>query len=68
MKSGLIVDRVPQVVKLKGECISPAPEIVKDRGQDYIGGIGQLDEKMVIILNVEELLGKEELVEFDRAA
>jgi purine-binding chemotaxis protein CheW len=65
---GLIVDRVTQVVKLDGERISPPPEVVKDQGQDYIGGIGQLGAKMVIILNVEELLGREEFVEFSQAA
>jgi purine-binding chemotaxis protein CheW len=65
---GLIVDRVTQVVKLDGERISPPPDIVKDHGQDYIGGIGQLEEKMVIILSMEELLGKEELVEYSKAA
>jgi purine-binding chemotaxis protein CheW len=65
---GLIVDRVTQVVKLDGERISPPPDIVKGHSQDYIGGIGQLEEKLVIILSVEELLGKEELVEYAKAA
>jgi purine-binding chemotaxis protein CheW len=65
---GLIVDRITQVVKLDGERISPPPDVVMGQGQFYIGVIGQLGEKMVIILSVEELLGKEEFEEIAKAA
>ena len=59
---GLIVDKVTHVVKLDAGQISPPPELLKEDNQDYIGGIGQVGEKLLIILNAEELVGKEELV------
>jgi purine-binding chemotaxis protein CheW len=65
---GLIVDKVTHVVKLDAGQIFPPPEILKDDNRDYIGGIGQLGEKLLIILNAEELVGKEELPEIDLAA
>ncbi|MGA2151203.1 MAG: chemotaxis protein CheW [Geobacteraceae bacterium] len=65
---GLIVDKVTHVVKLDAGQISPPPELLKEDNQDYIGGIGQVGDKLLIILNAEELVGKKELVEIDQAA
>ena len=65
---GLIVDKVTHVVKLAAGRISPPPELFKNDSQDYIGGIGQFEDKMLIILNADELVGKDELTAFDQAA
>lgn len=54
---GFLVDAATEVLKLPDESIDPAPEEIKNTiGDDYLEGVGKLDERLVIILNLRHLL------------
>ncbi|GAB1476774.1 chemotaxis protein CheW [Bacillota bacterium] len=57
---GLIVDSVAEVLNMKDEDISPAPEINKS-GNNYIKGIGKSGNDVMLLLDSRRLLKDEEL-------
>ena len=59
---GLIVDTAREFVLIAQESVQPPPETVSGLNGKYLSGIANLGEKVVLILNVEELLQSEQLV------
>ena len=55
-EAGLIVDGVDAVVSLPEESIFPPPKITETRNQNYLSGIGKLDSKVVLIIDVSKVL------------
>ena len=55
---GLMVDRVSQVLNLTNDQIEEAPEEVVKVDQNFIKGVGKLEDRMVILLELEEVIGK----------
>ncbi|EMO70139.1 chemotaxis protein CheW [Leptospira santarosai] len=60
---GIIVDKVANVVLFPPESINPPPPSVKGISGRYITGIGKKDDRFIIIIDVEKILGAEELTE-----
>ncbi len=59
---GLVVDALSEVYTLQAEQIRPAPEFGAVLRTDFIRGLATVDDsKMVIILDVDQLLSDEEL-------
>ena len=56
---GLLVDGASQVLKVPVSRIEPPPEEVVDRGGDYIRGVAKLDDRLVILVDLERALGLE---------
>ncbi|MGA1794472.1 MAG: chemotaxis protein CheW [bacterium] len=56
---GLMVDRVSQVMNIAAEQIDNAPEEVVQVNENYLKGVGKLDERMIILLDLEQITGKE---------
>ena len=57
---GLIVDTVLEVISLSKEAISPAPALVTGIDNDFLSGIGDWGERLLIILNLEKILAVDE--------
>jgi purine-binding chemotaxis protein CheW len=58
---GLVVDEVPEVLRLATESIEPAPNLFETQiHTDFIRGVGKVDERLIILLNVDKILSKEE--------
>jgi purine-binding chemotaxis protein CheW len=58
---GFLVDAATEVLKLAPEVIEPAPEELKlANDDDYLEGVGKLDGRLVIILNLSNLLSDAE--------
>ncbi len=54
---GLIVDGINEVVTLAEQDIQPEPEVVSIQiKDDYVSGIARLGERIIMILNLEEIL------------
>lgn len=53
---GLLVDRITQVVRLPKESIEQAPLILKDGEKNYVSGVGRYQNRMLILLNPDEVL------------
>ncbi len=56
---GLLVDGASQVLKIPVSRIEPAPEEVVERGGDYIRGVAKLDDRLIILVDLERLLAHE---------
>ena len=56
---GLLVDGASQVLKVPVSRIEPAPEEVVERGGDYIRGVAKLDDRLIILVDLERLLAHE---------
>lgn len=58
---GCTVDMVSQVIRIPADSIQPAPETVTADGATYVSGFVKLDDRLVILLDINELLNLERL-------
>ncbi len=58
---GVVVDAVNEVLEIAGADIEPAPSFGTRIRANFIAGMGKVQERFVIILNVNEVLSVEEL-------
>lgn len=58
---GLIVDAANDVVDIPEETIEPAPEVIGTVDIDYIEGVAKLEERLIILLDLEKVLSAEEV-------
>lgn len=63
---GMIVDSVSDVVSIPVKGIQDTPHFSAKIETDFIMGIGQIEEKLVIILDVDRIMSSEELTELER--
>ncbi len=65
---GMLVDEVSEVLKIADENIEPAPELIQTEVRtDYIKGVGKLDNRLIILLDLEKLLAPHEAEELTKA-
>ncbi len=62
---GLTVDSVSEVIRLSNQQIQEAPNQVAGEQTNLIMGVGKIDERMLIILNLERILTSEEQIALD---
>ena len=60
MKVGFMVDTVLDIIKLDGSNIDLACNLFTQVSSEFIYGIGKLEDKILIILDVQHILTKEE--------
>jgi len=53
---GMVVDGVSDVVQLTGEQMRPAPEFGSTVETQFLTGIGTLDKRMLILMDIEKLM------------
>ncbi|MGJ7493418.1 chemotaxis protein CheW [Variovorax sp. ZT4R33] len=58
---GMVVDSVSDVITLSSEQIKPAPEMGSALDTDYLIGLGTLDERMLILVDIDRLMSSEEM-------
>ncbi|XLP07542.1 chemotaxis protein CheW [Alteromonas marina] len=58
---GIVVDGVSDVIRLSEEQVLPPPEFGVAFDSRYLHGLADVDEKMVILVNIESLITSEEL-------
>lgn len=54
--AGLVVDMVIDVINLKNNQIEPPPLIDEAKRSDYIMGVGRWGDRLITVLNLENLL------------
>lgn len=64
---GCTVDLVSQVIRIPEESVQAAPETVTSNGAHYISGFARIDGKLLILLNIDELLDPRKLEQVYRA-
>lgn len=58
---GMVVDSVSDVVTLTPDQIKPAPDLGATVAAEYLRGLGTVGERMLIMLDIDKLLGSEEM-------
>jgi len=53
---GMVVDGVSDVITLKAEEVKPAPEFGAGLDTQYLQGLGTVDERMIILVDIEKLM------------
>jgi purine-binding chemotaxis protein CheW len=65
---GIVVDSVSDVLALTPEQIRPAPELSATLDTRYITGLGTVDERMLILVDIEKLMSSSEMALVDAVA
>ena len=53
---GMVVDGVSDVIQLSAEQIRPAPDFSSSFDMKYITGLGTVDKRMLILVDIEKLM------------
>lgn len=64
---GMVVDAVSDVLTLYADDIQPPPELAESGSKEYLEAMGKKGDDLVIILNIDKLLGRMELGEAGQA-
>lgn len=65
---GMVVDGVSDVITLKSEQIKPAPEFGAAIDTKYVTGVGTVDDRMLILVDIERLLSSSDMALLEEAA
>jgi purine-binding chemotaxis protein CheW len=60
---GIIVDQVSEVLRLPVESIEPPPVAIGGINAEYLTGVGKLDERLLILLDMDRILTEREQAE-----
>ncbi|MDP1897814.1 MAG: chemotaxis protein CheW, partial [Sulfurimicrobium sp.] len=58
---GMVVDGVSDVITLTPEQIRPAPEFGSAIDTQYVMGLGTVDERMLILVDIEKLMSSQDM-------
>ena len=58
---GMVVDSVSDVITLSADQVKPAPEMGTAFNTDYLIGLGTLDERMLILIDIDKLMSSDEM-------
>jgi purine-binding chemotaxis protein CheW len=58
---GMVVDSVSDVITLSAEQIKPAPEMGGAFNTDYLVGLGTMEERMLILVDIDRLMSSAEM-------
>ncbi len=65
---GIVVDGVSDVLTLQEEQVKPPPEFGLGLPLDYLYGLGNLDDRMLVLVDIEKLLSSEDLALVEKSA
>jgi len=54
------VDAVSEVMRLAEEQIEPPPPVVAGIGNEYLQGVGKVQGRLIILLNLDRILSNQE--------
>jgi len=65
---GMVVDSVSDVITLSPEQIKPAPAMGTVLNTDHIMGLGTLEERMLILVDIDKMMSSDEIGLIERIA
>lgn len=57
---GFVVDSVSEVLRIPANTVEPPPPVVSGLESEYISGVGKLEDRLLILLDLDRLLSGEE--------
>jgi purine-binding chemotaxis protein CheW len=64
---GMVVDSVSEVLRLDVAQIEPAPEMITGVDTEYIRGVGKIEDRLIILLDLAKIITGSEKRELDAA-
>jgi len=64
---GTVVDEVTEVLYIRPDQVETTPEAVRGDGADYLMGVGKVGERLIVLLDMEKVLSKDEVVKLHAA-
>lgn len=61
MTVGFVVDSVSEVLRIPASTVEPPPPVVAGLDSDYISGVGKLEDKLLILLDLDKLLSADDI-------
>ncbi|MDO9632817.1 MAG: chemotaxis protein CheW, partial [Humidesulfovibrio sp.] len=68
MVVGFVVDSVSEVLRIPANTVEPPPPVVSGLDSEYISGVGKLEDRLLILLDLNKLLSNEEHAALGTAA
>jgi len=65
---GIVVDGVSDVITLTADQLKPSPEFSASLDTQYITGLGTVDERMIIVVDIEKLMTSRDMELVETAA
>jgi purine-binding chemotaxis protein CheW len=65
---GIVVDSVSDVITLRADQVCPAPDFAATVDTRYIQGLGTIESRMLIVVDIEQLMLSSEMALVDEAA
>jgi purine-binding chemotaxis protein CheW len=65
---GMVVDGVSDVISLTPEQIHPKPEFGSSLDTQYLTGLGTVNERMIILVDIERLMSAKDMALIEKAA
>ncbi|HEV7179627.1 MAG TPA: chemotaxis protein CheW [Candidatus Baltobacteraceae bacterium] len=62
---GIIVDGVSEVLNIPIENVEEAPEMIAGVGTEYISGVGKVNERLIILLELQKVITTSEKQELE---
>jgi len=64
---GIVVDAVSDVYNIKNEDMKPAPDFGSAISVEFVRGLATIEEKMLILLDIDTMLNAHEIKQIDKA-
>jgi purine-binding chemotaxis protein CheW len=58
---GFVVDSVSEVLRIPSGTVEPPPPVVAGVDSEYINGVGKLQDRLLILLDLDKLLSSEDI-------
>ena len=58
---GFVVDAVSEVLRIQESTVEPPPAVVAGIGSEYMRGVGKLEDRLLILLDLDKLLTEQEM-------
>ncbi len=58
---GFVVDSVSEVLRIPTATVEPPPPVVAGVESEYISGVGKLEDRLLILLDLDKLLSSEDM-------
>lgn len=66
---GFVVDSVSEVIRLPQNSVEPAPAVIANKiGTEYVRGVGKLEDRLLILLDLDKILSANEMQTINKFA
>ncbi len=65
VQAGLIVDSANDVIDIPTDMIEPPPQILHEVDEEFVQGVAKLDNRLLVIVNLEKIFGENEIEQLE---